>query len=49
MIKIRQTKRNIMYLIIGRILTAISIYIMIEILTTKALLYIINNCITTIK
>ena len=49
MIKIKQSKKNIMYLIIGRITTAISIYIMIEILITKVLLYIIDNCITTIK
>jgi len=49
MLKIRQNKKNIFYILLGRAVAFLTIYIAIEILITKALLYVINNCITTIK
>lgn len=43
-IKIKQTKANLIYMILGRITT----YIAIEVVLFKILLYILDNCITTI-
>ncbi len=48
-LKIRNTKSNIVFLVIGRLTTYISIYIAIEVLLYKAMIYILDNCITTIK
>lgn len=48
-IKIKNTKRNILYLIIGRLTTYIFLYCAMVQLFIKCSLYIINNCITTLN
>ena len=43
-VKIKQTKANLIYMLIGRLTT----YIAIEIALYKILILILDNCITTI-
>ena len=47
--KIKNNKINKMYVVIGRLATYFFIYASMIQVTTKILLYIVNNCITTIK
>lgn len=48
MLKIKQNKKNIMYLIIGRVLAAGVVYSAILFGCYKALIYILDHCITTL-
>jgi len=47
-IKIRNTKSNIFFIIIGRLATYFTIYVAIEIFLYKIIIYVLDNCITTI-
>lgn len=47
--KIRNTKANKFYLIMGRLLVNIGIYAIVLQAGIKVLEFIVNNCITTIK
>jgi len=47
--KIKNTKANKFYLIMGRILVNIGIYAIVLQASIKVLEFIVNNCITTIK
>lgn len=47
--KIRNTKANKFYLIMGRLLVNIGIYAIVLQTGIKVLEFIVNNCITTIK
>jgi len=46
--RIKQNKKNIIYLIIGRITTFLLIYGISILAFIKVLEYIVNNCITTL-
>ena len=48
MIKLKNNKKNIFFAIIGRIATYIFLYGLSINITLKILLYIVNNCITTL-
>lgn len=48
-IKIKQTKKNMFFVIVGRITTYLLLYFIIIQVSIKILLYILNNCITTLK
>lgn len=47
--KIKNTKANKFYLIMGRLLVNIGIYAIALQASIKVLKFIVNNCITTIK
>lgn len=47
-LRIKNTKSNIFFLIIGRLATYFSLYVTIEILLYKIIIYILDNCITTL-
>lgn len=47
-IRIKNNRKNIFFVIIGRIATYILIYGLLVNITLKILLYIVNNCITTL-
>lgn len=47
--KIKIRKKDIIYMIIGRITVFLGCYIGIEILLYKAFIYILDNCITTLR
>ncbi len=47
-IRIKNNKKNIFFVIVGRIATYILLYGISINITLKILLYIINNCITTL-
>jgi len=46
--RIKQNKKNIIYLIIGRITTMLLLYVGIIKIGLIILEYIVNNCITTL-
>lgn len=46
--KIKNNKRNIFYMIIGRVATFILLYAIMLQVSIKILLYIVDNCITTL-
>lgn len=46
--KIKNNKKNIFFVIVGRITTYILIYGLLVNISLKILLYIVNNCITTL-
>lgn len=46
--RIKQNKKNIIYLIIGRITTFLLIYGISILAFVKVLEFIVNNCITTL-
>ncbi len=46
--RIKNTKKNILYLIIGRITTFLLIYGISILAFVKVLEFIVNNCITTL-
>ena len=48
-LKIKNTRENKFYLIMGRILVNIGIYAIALQASIKVLEFIVNNCITTIK
>ena len=48
-IKIKNTKRNMFYLIVGRVATFAFLYCAMVQLFIKCSLYVINNCITTLN
>ena len=47
--RIKQNKKNIFFVVVGRITTMLLLYAIILQVSIKILLYIVNNCITTIK
>jgi len=47
-IRIKNNRKNIIFLIIGKITTCILIYGLLVNISLKILLYIVNNCITTL-
>ena len=47
-IRIKQNKKNIFFVILGRLATYILIYGLLVNISLKILLYIVNNCITTL-
>lgn len=47
--KIKNTRKNIVYMIIGRLFVYISLYLITLQASIKVLEFIVNNCITTIK
>lgn len=47
-VKIKNTKKNIIFLIIGRITTYILLYGISVLAFIKVLEFIVNNCITTL-
>lgn len=47
-VKIKNTKKNILYNIIGRITTLLIVWGLLVNTSIKILLYIMNNCITTL-
>ena len=47
-IKIKNNKKNIFFVIIGRIATLLLLYAIALQVSIKILLYIFNNCITTL-
>jgi len=46
--RIKQNKKNIIYLIIGRLTVYFIIWGLLVNISIKILLYIMNNCITTL-
>ena len=48
-LKIKNNKKNIIYMLIGRITTYLLIYVVSIMTTVKILELIVNNCITTLK
>lgn len=47
-IRIKQNKKNIFFVILGRLATMLLLYAIILQISIKILLYIVNNCITTL-
>lgn len=47
-VKIKNTKKNIFYNIIGRIATLLIVWGLLVQLNIKLLIYIVDNCITTL-
>ena len=47
-VKIKNTKKNKIYLIIGRLTTVVVVWGLLVNLNIKLLIYIIENCITTL-
>lgn len=48
-LKIKNTKKNIIYLLIGKLFVNISLYLIALQTSYKVLMFIIDNCITTLK
>lgn len=46
--RIKNNKKNIFFVIVGRIATYIFLYCLSINISLKILLYIVNNCITTL-
>lgn len=46
--RIKQNKKNIFFVIVGRITTFVVIYGLIILVGIKILEYVVNNCITTL-
>lgn len=46
--RIKQNKKNIMFLIIGKLTSLLIVWGLLVNITIKILLYIMNNCITTL-
>lgn len=49
MVKMKNNKKNIFYMLLGRLATFILCYISVLWVSYKVLEFIIDNCITTIK
>lgn len=47
-VKIKNNKKNIFFVIVGRLATMLLLYAIILQISIKILLYIVNNCITTL-
>lgn len=47
--RIKNTRKNKIYLVIGRLFVYISLYLITLQASIKVLEFIVNNCITTIK
>ena len=47
--RIKNSKKNVMYMIIGRLFVSIGIYGIALQVSIKILEFVVNNCITTIK
>lgn len=47
-LKIKNNKKNMFFVIVGRITTMLLLYAIILQISIKILLYIVNNCITTL-
>lgn len=47
-IRIKQNKKNMFFVIVGRVTTMLLLYAITLQISIKILLYIVNNCITTL-
>lgn len=47
--KIKNSKKNVMYMIVGRLFVSIGIYAVVLQVSIKILEFVVFNCITTIK